>query len=55
MDIDTFYDNEMERIDDSDMSEEEKQDERMAIDEEMREREYARQSEHDDVDRRYGY
>ena len=52
MDINKAYDNAMEAIDNSNMSEEEKQDERIAVGEEIREQEYARQAEHDDIDRR---
>ena len=55
MDINKVYNMEMDRIDNSDMTGEEKQDERMAVDEQMREHEYARQAEHDYVDRRYGH
>jgi len=56
MNIHDAYEMEMERIDACDeWSEEEKQEERMAVEEQAREAEYARQAEHENVERRYGY
>lgn len=56
MGIHEQYDMEMERIENCDeWSDEEKQSERMAVDDQMREYEYTRQAEHEDVDRRYGH
>jgi len=55
MDINEAYDMEMDKIDNSDMDEDEKREERMAVDEQMRAEEANRQWEHDEVDRRYGY
>jgi len=56
MDIQEQYEMEMERIDNCDeWSEGQKQAERMALDDQMREQEYARQAEHEDIERRYGH
>jgi len=55
MDIREAYDREIERIESSDLSPEEKRDEIHWVENDMREHDEARQAEHDDVDRRYGY
>ena len=55
MDIQKAYEMEQDHIEEGDMTDEEKQAEQMALDDEMREHEYARQAEHDDIDRRYGH
>ncbi len=55
MDIQRAYEMEQDRIEDSDMEDDEKQEARMDLDDQMRDHEYARQGELDDVNRRYGH
>ena len=55
MDIYKWYQDEEDHIENSDMSDEEKQEERMLLDDQMREHEQQRQYEHEDIDRRYGH
>ncbi len=49
------YEREIDHIEESDWTDEEKQEERMLLDDRMREHEESRRDEHDQVDRRYGY
>ncbi len=54
MDIHRQYDMEIDHIEESGWSDEEKQEERILLDDRMREHEENRQAEHDEVERRYG-
>ena len=55
MDIARAYNMEQDRIEESDMTDEEKLQARMDLDDDMRRHEEERQDELDDVNRRYGH
>ncbi len=55
MDINRAYAMEQDRIEDSDMDDDEKREAQADLDQDMRDQHDAMEAEHDEVNRRYGY